>query len=494
MKTPSSELHELIQSLSSAEKRYVRRMAMDQDTSFLKLMDAIAEQKTYDETKLKQDFKKEKFVKNLAVNKKYLSDYLLNSLVQFRRKEEESSILHGISMVVALEEKELPGQALKMIHRLKKKADDLGLYSLVFQLLELEKWNAGSDVNARARKEIYEKGKEIYQKIDNIHEYWNIYTQVCKEESETLLRYWLDNSLLLDFKYATSVESQLYYYETKAIIYTILGEVEDAFLSNWNYLGILDKNPKYMSRFSEKYLSILSNLLGDALSLGKRDVYKAGIAQMKALTDLSTFKSTPYTKAKVFRQVNLLELNDLLQSNQIGEGINKLAELEVGLNLYEDKISLEHRFELQYLAACFLFKDKQYQAAQDWVKPLLQYHQIDILPEILQASRILNLITHVELGTDKKTLSLIKTSRRYIKQSRSLDDTEKHLFDFLMIVVNAKNIFEIKVGNIKLLEALVKLKIEAKVGQLSRFLDILGWCESRMFQNEEVVKEIPVLA
>ena len=498
MKTPSTELHELIQALSSAEKRYVRRMAMDQDTSFLKLMDAISEQKTYNETKLKQDFKKEKFVKNLAVNKKYLIDYLLNSLVQFRRKEEESSILQGISMVTVLEEKKLSRQALKLTRRLKKKADDLGLYSLVSQLLELEKRNLGIPVETKTRERIYKEGKKVFQKINNIQEYWNVYTQVSlindkyqiseKEASKSSLKYWLENPFLLDFQQANTVESQLYYYQTKAIIYAALGDAEDAFICNWNYLGILDKNSKYLNRFSEKYLSILRNLLLAALSLEKRDVFNAGIRQMKTLQERPTFKDTPYIKAKVFREIHLLEMNDLFQSNRIKEGIEKLAELEVGLNLYEDKISLKHRFELQYLAAHFLFKDKQYQAAQDWIKPLLQYHQTDILPEILQASRLMNLITHLELGDIKKTISLIKTSRRYIKQSRSLSEAEKHLLDFMAVVVNAKNSTAISVANIKLLDALMKLKIQAKGNQAMEMLHLMNWCESRMLRREKVLE------
>lgn len=503
MKTPSSELHELIQALSSAEKRYVRRMAMDQDTSFLKLMDAISEQKTYNETKLKQDFRKEKFVKNLAVNKKYLIEYLLNSLVQFRRKEEESSILHGISMVIVLEEKQLFAQSLKLIRRLKKKADDLGLYSLVSQLLELEKRNFGVHMDDKTRRRIYKEGREVQQNINNIYEYWNIYTEISqikrnqsKEEEayKSLLKPWLENPFLLGFQQANTIESQLYYYETKAIIYADLGDMEDAFICNWNYLGILDKNPKYLHRFSEKYLSILRNLLVDALTLGKRDVFKAGIERMRSLPNLPTFKDTPYIKAKVFREVHFLEMNDLFQANRIKEGVGKLPELKVGLNLYEDKLSLKHRFELQYLAAHFLFKDKQYQAAQDWVKPLIQYHQTDILPEILQAARLMNLITYVELGNLKKALPLIKTSRRYIKQSRQLTEAEKHLLNFISTTINAEHYAAVHIGNIKLLDALVKLKIESKGNEPMEILHLMNWCESRMIRREKKVERELVLA
>jgi len=75
MKKASAELHTLIHSLSSSEKRYIR-LHSDAEQG-IELMDAILKQSEYNENLLKQAYAKASFIKNLAVNKKHLFQLML---------------------------------------------------------------------------------------------------------------------------------------------------------------------------------------------------------------------------------------------------------------------------------------------------------------------------------------------------------------------------------------------------------------------------------
>ena len=91
MKT-STELFELIKSLTKTEKRYFKLSASGfkkEDNNYLKLFNALDKQSEYDEKKIVAQFPEEKFIKELRVTKKYLYKLITRSLISYH---EESSV------------------------------------------------------------------------------------------------------------------------------------------------------------------------------------------------------------------------------------------------------------------------------------------------------------------------------------------------------------------------------------------------------------------
>src|SRR5687768_10362646 len=110
--TPSSHLFELIKSLSPSEKRHFRLYAakhvLGGKNNYMKLFDAIAAQKQYDEGKLKRALRKEKFVRHLPYEKNYLYEMISDSLLVFRLNTgTEARLKKQLLHVAALFEKGL---------------------------------------------------------------------------------------------------------------------------------------------------------------------------------------------------------------------------------------------------------------------------------------------------------------------------------------------------------------------------------------------------
>src|SRR5262249_20899523 len=86
--TPSDKLFQLIKSLSKSEKRNFKLLASlndkEEKSVFLKLFDAIEKQTRrqgkYDEKAIKEQFKKEVFIKQLTAAKFHLLNLILKSL------------------------------------------------------------------------------------------------------------------------------------------------------------------------------------------------------------------------------------------------------------------------------------------------------------------------------------------------------------------------------------------------------------------------------
>ena len=120
MKIPSSFLYDLVASLTKSEKRYLKVRAGSGDKDYIQLMDALIAQKAFDEHQLIEDHKGANFLKHLAVNKRYLYELILKSLVQFGQQKAEYKVFEKFTSANILLEKGLFSAALSELKKGKK--------------------------------------------------------------------------------------------------------------------------------------------------------------------------------------------------------------------------------------------------------------------------------------------------------------------------------------------------------------------------------------
>jgi hypothetical protein len=142
--TPSADLHELIHSLTKMEKRYfklyVTRTSVTKDTLSLKIFDAIAKQKIYDEKALLHKFKNESFASNFPSYKNHLYTIVLRALTHYRESTSiNDSIATQLHQVKILMENNLYKQAYKLNQRLRSKAIEIEDFASIVESLELDR-------------------------------------------------------------------------------------------------------------------------------------------------------------------------------------------------------------------------------------------------------------------------------------------------------------------------------------------------------------------
>ncbi len=496
MKTPSSHLHELIGSLTPSEKRYIRRMAISQDASFLKLMDAIASQSIYDEELLKKNYKGEKFLKNLAVNKKYLSDYILNALVQFKKKEEEYAIIEGMSMIEVLRNKSLPDRAIKLLKKLMKRAETMGLYSLAMQLMQQGKDLFGMDIPTKTQKNWYEEGKQYGRFISNNHEYWHCRQRIYRlcleyqkgqrkrEELETELQ----PNIAQPMAAPQTVESRLYWCESKIAIYDALDDSGKLRSSRKEYLNVLQLNPKYLYRFSHTYLEHSNRYLEECLSLGLMTEFSKGQDMLQRLLLSSVIKKTKGMEAKYFHQWMYLELKSFHQKNEIDEGIVFSESHREQWEELKGQLALPQIFDLHYIAAYFHLLKGNPEEVLGQLQPLMEYHKTDLPPKMMQGARLMNLMARFDLGHQLNFNLLLKKTRRYIKQYRKLYQSEKALFAYLEQAQKTSEFNKNKIASLQLLEDLMVIRKSKEEQNWFRIVDLVHWCENKLKKRRTVIK------
>jgi sulfur relay (sulfurtransferase) DsrC/TusE family protein len=126
---PSSELFDLIRTLTKSEKRFFKLQSSLQsgDKNYVRLFDLIEKMEAYDEDLVKKTFKGEKFIKHLPSEKNHLYKLILKSLRSYYSETSiASSLKQEIKNVEILYNKGLFDECTKFIERAKKTAIRMG--------------------------------------------------------------------------------------------------------------------------------------------------------------------------------------------------------------------------------------------------------------------------------------------------------------------------------------------------------------------------------
>ena len=142
----NTDLYDLIHALSPSEKAYFKKYAYKQgsgkDNPYLQLFDAIDRQKKYDEEKLKQKFKGQKFIKQFSTAKNYLYNLILGCLADYdASKSKHAKVLQAITQINSLYKRGLRTQANKRLQSALKVAEEQEFLMLQNMLLGIELTN-----------------------------------------------------------------------------------------------------------------------------------------------------------------------------------------------------------------------------------------------------------------------------------------------------------------------------------------------------------------
>ena len=494
MKRPSSDLFDLIKSLSKSEKRYIKVNIGKKDHAHLKLMEAIEKQKDYNEALLKSENAGENFIKHLPVSKRYLYNLILKMLDRYDRKGVENQIREGLAHVRILLKKKLTNQAVQLLKKHKKSAYEASFFVVLPELLKLEKQilEHQTDLNLSpdSIEKLHQEEAECLQNLVNINDYWRLnsllfqkqiqYQKAHSANQKRELNKLLESIHLQDFTKAKSLESQVHFWQAKATYFFTMNQIQEARNCNSELLKLLDENPIFLSRNPERYFSTLQNYLIDSFQMKDFTALEKGLIQLNELPERKIFQNLPNLESRIFRQRFMLKLNQVVLEKTFKKGLEILPEVKLGLERFKSQIPNRDRLTFHYLSTYILFSEAQPDKALDWIQPLLKEPKSKSLSELHGFSKILNLLIHFDLGNFRLLESLAITTRRYLKNRRYLFGTEVVLFQFLQkfpTLISKKEqrqFYEIQLKNFR------ELKAKPKEVRIFNYLDFENWLSKKL--------------
>ena len=506
---PSTELFNLIQSLSKSEKRFFKLSSSLQtgEKNYLKLFDTIEKQTTYDEEIIKKTFSKETFIKHLPSEKNHLYKLILKSLRGFHADNSISSILkQEIKNVEILYRKALYKECVKFIKRAKKIAKDHEKFYYLFELISWEKLlieeafeqgEFNKDLDLLIQEEM-----EVIEKLRNLAEYHIIYSRInyifrsggfSRNETERLEVDKIANHHLIKGKNtALSNRAASICYYIQGFCHATKRDFATAMSKFQRTKAILDKNSLIKSDLPERYVRTIKNLI--FCHIDNHDLNKAQelVNELNSITNKKGFNSIDI-RVKIFTAACSTQLIIYDKLGEYQKGLKLVEEMKKGMNEYKSKLNKEQTILFNYHIGYIYFGAGLFKESLKWINKILNDNEQILRQDIYSFARLFNLILHYELGNIDLLEYIIKSTSRYLKKTEKDYQSEdvlikylkelikiEHESDRIKIYLSAKTEFEL----------LFKNKKEEIILQ---FFDVISWLTSKVenISFEQAVKNRP---
>lgn len=492
----STELFDLIKSLSKSEKRFFKLSSSLQsgEKNYLKIFDYIDRQKTYDENELKEVFKDETFIKHFPSEKNHLYKLILKSLRSFHSDKSISSMLkQEVKNVEILYKKALFKECNKFVSRAKKQAIEHEKFYYWFELLSWEKLLLEEAYEAgkfdRNLDELIEEEQEVIDKLRNLAEYQMLYSRInflyrsggfSKNDEERKEVDKIANHPLIKGKNtALSSRAATICYYIQGLCAATNRDYQTSFIKFLRVKTILDKNPLLKRDLAKRYVRALKNLLYCYIDNNELDKAEETIAMMRALPSDKGFESID-VKVKIFTSSYIAELMICDRRGTYDKSLEIANEIIKGIESYGHKINKEQQIVFYYNLTYVYFGAEQYNNALRWVNNLLNDNEQVLRQDIYNFARMFNLIIHFELGNYDLLEYVIKSTARYLKKQKKDYQVEFLIIKYLKKLIKLDDKSTRSVVYDKMFVDLNEAFKKPSERVVLQYFDYLSWADSKV--------------
>lgn len=420
----SQELHQLVHSLTKAEKRQFRLLntqASGAEGNHLKLFDAILGQEVYDEDQLRALFEGQPLLNHFAVAKGYLQDSILHSLRsgkapasadgKIRRMQEDVAILHG---------KGLHSQALRILDRGLLFAQEMENPAAIAEFLRWKRRLVNSTTTHDRIALLDEIEAAETQALEHLLLDGKLRSLRAKVQSlmarQVEVRTGTEMDELNQIMQHPALQSDpaALPFHTRQTLWNILGSwnrmVHHVHKSlHFYHLAAQDweMHPKILKAHPDQYLNALVTFLDTALSAHQFADFRA---KQSGFTYIST--TEPRIQAQVFYYQTHLSLRYSLLTGDFIPGIKAAQALEKGLQAHAKFLNLSVELALLYNLASVHFLSLHFREAVRTIALILNRQSGEVRHDIFDAARLLLLVAHYELGNFDVLDSLLRAQER----------------------------------------------------------------------------------
>ncbi len=419
-KGKSTQLFELIKSLSPAEKRYFRLFSTVsvERSDYYDVFKAIDGQEVYDERLIKEKFSDRNFTAQFHVIKNYLKDLILRALRNFHHKASKNGEVKDILRnVEILNNKELYNLMDSELSRAERIAVEYELWESQLEILDWRR-RFGQHINPQDHeivRKISVDQEKILARIENKLTYYKLIADVASSIYENTAP-GKDESLLEDIGNAKTFESKILHYNSVYFkeIRDENGEKGAESLSE--FVEFMESFPNRLTESPGMYASTVNNLI--SYEIFSRNFRKAGERIEKLKEVYASIKAGKRTRS-FFRNISRtynLELEVIRDSLDVPEHSNKVLEIEKFVLKNRMLLPNDYLLSFRFQLASIFFRTGNFDRALKWVNEILEIREETRL-DILLHARFLNLMIHYEKSNVFVLRYFVDSTRRFIRKS-----------------------------------------------------------------------------
>ncbi|MCB9234174.1 MAG: hypothetical protein H6581_21135 [Bacteroidia bacterium] len=502
MKTPSRDLFQLIQSLSTEEKRFFKKGIHKENGLYESLFDQIARQPEYDEEVLKQKFASQLDANGFSFAKQYLYQSLLKSLeILYREQGATRQIRIELNTVDLLFSRELYHLCRKHLKRAKKLLTGvdnpmlwLELQDWEFKLERAVYWQGVSDeefekmssdleaVSGRIRTYLdYFSLNQQFMYLLSQSGFVRASTDFLESAGELL-----DREIFSDEQYANSIPSRGIFHNTWGVFYYLKGDFSKAFHHYRQLFGMVERNRNIVYDNPQFYVGMLFNYGVIALQLRDLTAVNEAISKLEDLP-----KGASRLNARVFYYKTILKSRIFLDSLHAEQPDILSSEIEPQVPRFRDKLNKVEFYAIYFNLSLINFCSGEYKRALHLLGHILNDDQIPQFPDIFLIARLIRLIIHFELGN----LDLVTTMAGNIYRFLAKRQLKYRLESLVMQYMRKAPDFTDRKSVIKYLSELKtelsELRKDPEEGKIAAYFDFTIWIDAKIQHKSmlEILKE-----
>lgn len=486
-------LFELIQTMSSSEKRYFKRHALiakDSNVNYLKLFDALNKMKEYDEAALK----KKSFVKHLASERKYLYEAILRSLRNYNREESVRAQIYELLLDSDyLFQRGLYDQSERRLKKAHRLALQIGYQSALLEInttrrrmLRVKK----SKSFVEDMQEYIEDKNSIFAKIQNELVVFDLadelFAMLIKNHSlkNNAEKARLEEKYLPQLeelaKLELSLEGERFLYLGFAFYYRLLSDYEktEAYfekINNWWETHTMIRQQKF-----DLYINGVANYLGVLVRRRKFDLASNIIKEFDELKlNNHHEKKAAFEKSSNWKILYYFSKRDLTPIHDL------IPEIENGIKQF--RISDYSTMVMKGNFILFYFLVEEWKECLRRIEPVLVSKRHQQREGMLRLVSIVGLIAYFESGDIGKVETMLRNTQRYFEKIvKNKKSYEFELLSYFKKLINTplleqKGFFK----SFKLFLEKHAEKVEGK-NTLLAYEELSLWVNSR-FENVSIL-------
>jgi len=501
----TDDLFQLIHSLSKTEKGYFKKFctihAPSKERAYLKLFNAIAKQKSYNENQLRESLQNESFLSYLSTAKNYLHNLILKSLRSYDEDSEADVVLlNQLRDFEILFSKGLFQQCSKVLQRTKILATDHDRYLVLLQVYSLQlKLNESRPNREKQRsisEEDYESQRRLiceysefvqYQKLLNdFISFSNVQgSETRKKEHSLLLDQIIQSPLLQRDEKGISFRSRILHYNCWGMYFYLRSDFREAYEVQKRCYNYLKAHPEKKKEQSESYRGTLNNFLNTLLALEEYEEALEVLEEYKKLGSLSV-----QMEVKIFLGATITELFIAEATGNFDTALTEIPRIEKKLNDYKGKMNSINELIIYFDISTLYFAAGEFSRSLFWRNKMITQCDLSIREDMFCASKIMNLVNHFELGNTDILEYMLRSTYRYLYQKKRIFKHESLILIFIRRLCNITTGQELKELFSGLRKDLIALQQDPYEKSPFHF-DLISWLESKISNTSfrEIVQE-----
>jgi hypothetical protein len=442
---PSTELHQLLHSLSQAEKRYLRvyttRHVKGKENQYAIMLDAIWEQEEYDEGLLKRQWKAAGANPNqLASVKNYLFGLVLQAMRDFHRERNvRREIEDLLTDAEFLGSRGLYPKSEKLLAKAKEKAVAYELHALALQADAIARSQAIWTFDREVDQQLHDLAASSKDSLSALVLGTEAQIVYCQTVALTRRKFSLRDSdsrnqiesikahpAIVESSGSAAFTPQLHHLRTMALVAQLQGKKEDTLAANHALYLLWEAHAPMQSLYTKIHIVSLANFLA---SCHISECFTEMPAIISKLQSIPT--QSPADEIEITHNALYYTLLHAINTAAWDTAAATAKALETFLTNSQKAIPKARVTAIRYNIAITYFFLEEHKLALHAFNAILHDAQSLYREDIQQAARLLQTVVHYQLGNLDLLEYLLRSVRRYLQNRDALYAFEETLIRHL---------------------------------------------------------------